>query len=561
MTEAVNSIGENGSRRTAVDVLFLPTASAEPVSIAPVLASLHALDLVVRVVDSTSLEQEGAVTKIWQTLTGDTAKDKIDSELRATSPRVVMSTSAEVCHTVFAQVPATTVRVAFVTDWQPSLAWANVVADRYFTMDEHAAVALQSLGVAGGSIVPLGVFCELAFVKTREIKRQVLRQRFGLATSKVVTIEVEKLSREEIRQVATELASAGLPDVTYLFDAGDDENAAAAVRTCIPKVSLRAKLFGASSDAPLYWRASDVICGNATSHTVSRAVATGAKFVSFSGNVGGAAERALSLAPRKMGMSIHDMTELSAAITRALRLPAATPKSLAKDGARNLAESMVVLLRDSDTITAKRRQQLDAVVQADITEMVEKAKVFLRRQSKATGLEDLSSPPRFDQELPSKQQVTAVIRQIRQRMADLEAKAQLEQRQVDLWRRRLDTNDLNDSLGNDQGKKVDKRHADKQSQHYKQSMHKTLAELARYDGQKKKLEMLQQKLSEWKPTVGQGEATTGRARISSVSSSNFDTSSGTATPSRSRKPRKHKTTQRRSIEQELASLKKRAKKK
>src|SRR5207344_2093152 len=78
--------------------------------------------------------------------------------------------------------------------------------------------------------------------------------------SKVALVEVAGLGPELTGQLALQLSLLdGNDAITWLFDAASDVEVAAVLRRQVPSLGLRAKLFGATGDAALLWRAADIV--------------------------------------------------------------------------------------------------------------------------------------------------------------------------------------------------------------------------------------------------------------------------------------------------------------
>src|SRR5262249_44002110 len=145
--------------------------------------------------------------------------------------------------------------VAVIGELEPTPAWAQTDADRFVAVDELAAVALADAGVEGDRILVVGAIGERAFAEAGAQDRAALRARFKLG-GKVALVEVAGLGAELTSQLALQLSLLDGGDATtFLFDAGADAEAAGVLRRQVPTLGLRAKLFGATADAPLLWRA------------------------------------------------------------------------------------------------------------------------------------------------------------------------------------------------------------------------------------------------------------------------------------------------------------------
>src|SRR4029078_2359769 len=68
---------------------------------------------------------------------------------------------------------------------------------------------------------------------------------------------------------------------TSVLYAAADADAAAVLRRQVPSLGLRAKLFGATPDAALLWRAADAIVARARLEVISRVMLVGGKLVAL----------------------------------------------------------------------------------------------------------------------------------------------------------------------------------------------------------------------------------------------------------------------------------------
>src|SRR2546430_10932550 len=226
----------------------------------------------------------GVTDRVRRALLGEGAERKLRRELEANPPdaAVVFDPHAALALTVARdQVQNPAPVIAVVGDLDPAAAWANTDADRFVAIDELAAVALADAGVEGERILVVGAIGERAFADAGRDDRAALRTRFKLS-GKVALVEVAGLGAELTGQLALQLSLLDGGDaITFLFDAAGDVDAAAVLRRQVPTLGLRAKLFGTTGDAALFWRSADVIVARPRPEVISRVLLVGGKLVAL----------------------------------------------------------------------------------------------------------------------------------------------------------------------------------------------------------------------------------------------------------------------------------------
>ncbi|HVV83819.1 MAG TPA: hypothetical protein VHE35_12175, partial [Kofleriaceae bacterium] len=249
---------------TGPQVLLVTSASADPAAVVPVLAACEAADLRVRAIDvgGAGAHGGGLSDRVRRMLVGETAQRRLRKELDGNPPDVTVAFdpfAAQALSVVRDQAANPAPVVAVVPDLEPAAAWGEAGADRYCAVDELAAVALADAGVEGDRILVAGPLGERAFADAAGEDRAALRARFGIGTPAVV-VEVAGLEPEAIGQLTMQLSLGRLSEqVTYLFDAAGDVEAAAMLRRQVPALGLRAKLFGQTAESARYWRAAQVV--------------------------------------------------------------------------------------------------------------------------------------------------------------------------------------------------------------------------------------------------------------------------------------------------------------
>ncbi len=255
--------------------------------VTPIEAALLALGLEVRRVDLgriTAGTGVGMIDRFAKALLGEVEHRRLERELTAFAPDVAVAldpgaAAALVRERERAGQAAAPV-VAVVGELAPRAAWA-IDADRYVSIDDEAAVALEEHGVDGARVSVCGAPVPHAWAAAGREDRAALRVRFKLpANEAVVVVEAARLPAETLSQLVLQLALLdGQPAV--LFEAGGDAQIAAHLRRQVPPLGIRAKLFGDTADAPLLWRAADVVVARPRPRAILASLAVGAAFVAI----------------------------------------------------------------------------------------------------------------------------------------------------------------------------------------------------------------------------------------------------------------------------------------
>src|SRR2546430_11026148 len=267
-------------------VLIVASDGAPSAAVVPVLAAIEAAGMRVRAIDVGLAGGGGGgmADRVRRALLGEGAERRLRRELEISPPdaAVVFDPHAALALTVARdQVQNPAPVIAVVGELEPAEAWAETDADRIVAVDELAAVALADAGVEGDRILVVGAIGERAFADAGRDDRAALRTRFQLS-GKVALVEVAGLGAELTGQLALQLSLLDGGDaITFLFDAAGDADAAAVLRRQVPTLGLRGKLFGATGDAPLFWRAADVIVARPRPQVISRIMLVGAKLVAL----------------------------------------------------------------------------------------------------------------------------------------------------------------------------------------------------------------------------------------------------------------------------------------
>jgi hypothetical protein len=268
-------------------------------------------------------------------------------------------------------------------------AWGQSDCDRFVAIDAEAAVALSDAGADGERVLVVGPLGETGFADAGQSERTAVRGRFGLKGT-VVVVEVAGLGGEVTGQLALQLSLApGAEDTTFLFDASGDADAAAVLRRQVPTLGLRAKLFGATADGPLFWRAADAIVARPRAATVARAMLVGGRMVALVDDGAAALARlATALEGRRRAVAARSPLLVSSALEAALKLP--VPVAM-PDGADNTADIVWVIAGEKRAVVEERRSAARAATTEKVRSATQAATAAARATAMPGDLEDLGS--------------------------------------------------------------------------------------------------------------------------------------------------------------------------
>jgi hypothetical protein len=407
--------------------ILVVTSAGAPADVAvPVLAAIEAAGMRVRAIDLGGVGGggSGVADRVRRALLGEGVERRLRRELELSPPdaAVVFDPHAALALTVVrdtAQNPAPV--VAIVGELEPAAAWAQTDADRFVAVDELAAVALADAGVEGERILIAGAIGERAFADAAAHDRRELRQRFKLDPhGKVALVEVAGLGAEQTGQLALQLSLLDGGDrTTFLFDAAGDVDAAAVLRRQVPALGLRAKLFGATADAALYWRAADVVIARPRPEVISRVQLLGAKLVALiDDSVAGGAKAAAALEARQRAIPAKGLLLLASALDAALRgtAPAPTP-----DGGDNIADIVAAVAADKRGVIDERRAAAQAATRGRVRAASAAAQAAAAVTAMPGELEDLGGEPSFveDVHVPDADEVGRLRAEVEQRKAEM----------------------------------------------------------------------------------------------------------------------------------------------
>lgn len=404
-------------------VLVVTSSGAPPSAVVPVLAAIEAAGMRVRAIDvgSVGAGGGGVADRMRRALLGEGAERKLRKELEMSPPdaAVVFDPHSALALTVARdQVLNPAPVVAVVGELDPVAAWAQTDADRFVAVDDLAAVALADAGVEGDRILVVGAIGERAFAEAGATDRTLVRTRFKLG-GRVALVEVAGLGAEMTGQLALQLSLLDANEtITFLFDAAGDADAAAVLRRQVPTLGLRGKLFGATGDAAMLWRAADVIVARPRPEVIARVMLVGGKLVSLvDDQLPSGARATAALEARKRAIAAKGLLMLSSALDHAFH---GTPPGATEDGADHVADIVAVVAGEKRAVIDERR----FAAQAATRERVRTASAAAHAAAAATSmpgeLEDLggaSTPDPID--LPDKEQLERLRAEVSQRVTEL----------------------------------------------------------------------------------------------------------------------------------------------
>ncbi len=517
-------------------ILVVTSAAAPASAVVPVLAAIEAAGMRVRAIDLGGVGGggSGVADRVRRALLGEGAERRLRKELEASPPdaAVVFDPHAALALTVARdQVAHPAPVIAVVDELDPAVAWAQTDADRFVAIDELAAVALADAGVDGDRILVVGALGERAFAEAGAQDRMLLRTRFKLG-GKVALVEAAGLGAEATGQLALQLSLLDANDqITYLFDAAGDVESAAVLRRQVPALGLRGKLFGATADAALLWRAADAIIARPRPETVARVLLLGGKLVALVDDSVPNAERVVAaLEARKRGVSAKGLLLLSSALEHAFGGAHGTPTA---DGSDNVADIVAIVAGDRRGVIDERR----AAAQADTRDRVRAASAAASAAAATTAmpgeLEDLGGAPPVEVDLPDLAELARL-------------RAEVERRKADATRTMMTSRDSASALdaeANAASDDVARAELAKRADVERARMHAVLAELATLEAELGELDRVRKTVAEAPPRP--------RATAGAPYASNSTAAADDATP----RPRAPKPP---SIDDALSEMKKRA---
>jgi len=410
-------------------ILVVTSAGAPPSAVVPVLAAIEAAGMRVRAIDvgAVGATGTGVADRMRRALAGESAERKLRRELELSPPdaAVVFDPHSALALTVVRdQVQNPAPVLAVVGDLDPAPAWAQTDADRFVALDELAAVALSDHGVEGDRVLVVGAIGERAFAEAGTQDRSAVRARFKLS-GKVALVEVAGLGAELTGQLSLQLSLLdSSSSITFLFDAAGDADAAAVLRRQVPSLGLRGKLFGATPDAALLWRAADVIVARPRPEVLSRVMLVGGRLVALvDDSIPNAARTAASLEARRRAIAAKGLLMLSSALDSAF---SGAPPGPTPDGADNVADIVAGIAGDKRAIIDERRSAAQAATRDRVHRASAAAHAAAAQTAMPGELEDLGGDGSGSggfaaavADLPDKAELERLRAEVAQRMAEL----------------------------------------------------------------------------------------------------------------------------------------------
>lgn len=475
-------------------VLLVTSAGAPAGSVVPVLAAVEAAGLRVRAIDvgRAGIRSDNPLDKVVQALAGELAERRLMRELAAHPPDVTVAFDPATATALGlvrddAIYPAPV--LAVVAELQPDGSWAAADADRYLTVDDEAAVALAEQGVEEERILTVGPLCEHAFAEVARTERKPIRAQYRLASgAPVVVVDVAGFGYESTAQIAMQL-SLVTGNATFLFDAGSDADAAAALRHQVPTLDMRAKLFGKTEDAARFWRCADVVVARPTYAAVARAMTLGARMVCFAPEGKEQSLLAQAVEERGLGATASTTLLLSSALEPLLRQTSRSDDRSGADGAATIADMAWVVAQDRRGVVEERRAQARASTRSRVDAAASAAEAAARTASAAGDLEDLggngaaqaSASATSEPGEPDPKEIARLRTEVRERVAQL-GKTVTEARQAaERW-------DAQQAQARGRGDTDAARAAERKGDAERTRMHEALSEMAQMQAELDRLE-------------------------------------------------------------------------
>lgn len=463
-------------------VLVLTSKGSEPSVVTPVLAALEAVGTKLRAFDAGRVGDSGGGALDWvvRAISGEVVERQLEKEIDTIRPDAV------VCFEVGPTLALCSLRkscarpfpvLAVVSDLEPTAAWAQCDADRFFVVDDEAAVTLEDNGVSGHSIVPVGAIGEVAYAQAGKIEKKTLRQRFKLS-GKVALVHVDGMGYEQSSQLALQLSLVD-ESLTYLFDAGTDRDAASALRSQVPVLGMKAKLFGDTDDAPLLWRCADVVIAKPTARAISRAGSIGVAMVSYSPQDAAEMRLADALEQRGRGATANNALMVGTALGQALRAKASALPRAGLDGAGTIADATWLVGNDRLAVLEEDTIARRAGRAAEVEDAADYAQWAASSAKPAGALEDLGSGgPAPDVPEPAK--IRRLQKEVNERKTQVSRTITDAQKQAAKWAAKRAHAD---KLGNAEMAKTAERNADME----RARMHNALSEMASLEAEEQGL--------------------------------------------------------------------------
>jgi hypothetical protein len=430
------------TEQAAPHILVVTSAGASAAAAVPVLAAIEAAGMRVRAIDVGGAGGGGAgvADRVRRALLGESAERRLRKELEANPPDVAVAFDphAALALTVARdQVPSPAPVVAVVADLDPVAEWRQTDADRFLAVDEAAAVALADLGVEAERILIVGPIGERAFADAALEDRGALRTRFSLVGSPVV-VDVAGLGAEAVGGLVLQLSLAeGADRMHFLFDSQGDAEVASVLRRQVPALGLRGKLFGATTDAPVLYRAADAIVARARPGVIARALLVGGRLVALADDtVAGGARAIAALEARRRAVAARSVMLVSGALETALKTAAPAPLP---DGADTVADVVWAVAGDKRGVIDERRAAARAATSERVRSVSAAADAVARVTAMPGELEDLGGGDvAAAASVPDTTEVERLRGEVKLRIAELSRSMMAARDAADRWTKDVD---------------------------------------------------------------------------------------------------------------------------
>jgi hypothetical protein len=425
------------TEQAAPHILVVTSAGAQPAAAVPVLAAIEAAGMRVRAIDVGGAGGGGAgvADRVRRALLGESAERRLRKELEANPPDVAVAFDphAALALTVARdQVASPAPVVAVVADLDPVAEWRQTDADRFLVVDEIAAVALADLGVEAERILVVGPIGERVFADAALEDRGALRTRFSLVGSPVV-VDVAGLGAEAVGGLVLQLSLAeGADRMHFLFDAQGDAEVASVLRRQVPALGLRGKLFGATADAPVLYRAADAIVARPRPAVIARALLVGGRLVALADDaIAGGVRAVAALEARKRAIAARNVMLVSGALEAALKTAAPAPMP---DGADAVADVVWAVAGDKRGVIDERRAAARAATSERVRSVSAAADAAARVTAMPGELEDLGGGDvAAASAVPDTTEVERLRGEVKLRIAELSRSMMAARAAADRW--------------------------------------------------------------------------------------------------------------------------------
>ncbi len=487
-------------------ILIVTSSGAPSSAVVPVLAAIEAAGMRVRAIDvgHAGGGGGGVADRVRRAILGEGAERRLRRELELSPPdaAVVFDPHAALSLTTARdQVPAIAGAAApvigVVGELEPAAAWAQTDCDRFIAVDELAAVALADAGVEGDRILVVGALGERAFAEAGAQDRTALRQKFKLG-SKVALVEVGGLGAEHTGQLALQLSlldpsAGGGSQIQFLFDASGDSDAAAVLRRQVPALGLKGKLFGNTPDAPMLWRAADIIVARPKPETVARVMLVGGKLVALiDDTIANGAKAAAALEIRKRGIAAKGLLLLSSALDAAFH---GVPPGPTADGSDNTADIVAAVAADKRGVIDERRAAAHAATRDRLHAAKTATQAAAASQAMPGDLEDLGGGDDsvFDTAaIPDAAELARLRSEVEQRKAEMSKSMMAARDAATSWSDQA-------KVARERGASDEASQLDRKADAERARMHTLLAELATLETELAELERVRRTVSDAPP--------------------------------------------------------------